>query len=241
MTANDDWFTGANYRRGQPYPTLASDHWLSQTVAKRIEELVENPRTARALEVGPGTTPLLERTAIPNKFYLDSSVAVVRQLRKQVPGAAVLLHDIRDIPVSRNPHFDVVVASEIFTNVLPGQRIDALDRLAARAKALLVIDRPAMTDQEIERELRKSAMMRALEGHPQEGLRLLSGYRIPQDAIERGRLQRVDFNPLKQHLLKLGFSVEVDPYSTAASLSTRCLPGARPGGPLRMAGLRERK
>ncbi|OIO26654.1 hypothetical protein AUJ14_01390 [Candidatus Micrarchaeota archaeon CG1_02_55_22] len=208
---NEDWFTGAHYQHGQPFRTLAGDHIVGQLLSRRVEALVGNPPKARALEVGPGEAPLLERTAIGGKYYLERSYAVARKLRGSTPGAAVLLGDIREIPVSRKPHFDVAVAAEVFTHVLPERRLDALKSIADRTKALLVIDRPTMSDHAIGEELRFHMMMLALERGSQNVAREILFKEIPADTMERERLERVDFEPLAQRLRERGFSVEIEP------------------------------
>lgn len=195
------WHSGELYTSGQPFRTLASDIMHARAIGDAVTRLVDDPATAKGLEVGPGITPILQYSGIKDRYYLETSAAVARQLRRLTPDAGVLLHGINEIPVSRKPHFDIAVAAEVLTHVPKADRLRALAELADRAKAIVIVDRPALPEQELKRELSE------IHAHRQASLgkTTLRQTEVPQAEIDREAAERVDFDAIQAHLKQKGF------------------------------------
>jgi hypothetical protein len=127
-----DWFEPRRfYRRGVPTAVHTALGLLPDMVLG-VRGVVKQIRPRRALEIGPGDSPLLE--GIPQPYYLDIAHAFCRPLAgRAVEG------DVMHLPF-REGAFDLVLAADLFTHIPPGDRWAALGEMARIAPRMVLFN-----------------------------------------------------------------------------------------------------
>ena len=240
-----EWFTGGHYHHRQPFQTFAFKRSTREYLVKVMRALVPNPRTTTALEIGPGQAPVIQ--ALPfRKFYaLEQSPALANELHRTVRGELthsrflfpnyigsdyakkwhIFTGSVEHIQFKPEERFGLVVANEVFTHVLPKNRINALEKITDMADSILIVDRPTVHIDVIKQNnidqaddmLRRIAQSEnliaelggnaAIEGHPiqEQKKAALAMKKHPLAFAKMAFSQQVDFDSFGSYLDKHGW------------------------------------
>ncbi|MEK6971117.1 MAG: class I SAM-dependent methyltransferase [archaeon] len=152
------WYDGSHYTKTQPFGTFLMCRGKivkenMDILTKEIRTLVPFPSRATALEIGPGSAPVIAHLPFRESYYLERSPAIAHQLAKESIGkkknaktiAHFIVGDVQRLPFSKQARFDLVVMNEVLTHIPPGKRAKVLAHMASRANALLLVERPRPT------------------------------------------------------------------------------------------------
>ena len=160
-------------------------------LAQALRNLVHDARNSTALEIGPGTAPLIPQLPFKHMTFVEQSTALAKGLpytaiaapefgttswlkshiftgmpeRKNV---RIVAADLRRLPFNENAHFDVGVMNEVLTHIPPSERLNALKKMAELSDHLLIIDRERVPFQQL-KDKRETYLGKLLE--EQENLR----------------------------------------------------------------------
>lgn len=140
------WFGREFYGKRQPFLTLAKTVQGRKRIIEEIRKLT-HPTYDKAIEVGPGTMPVITKLPFETKVFLERSQELAEQLKKTLSkhkgrkGAAEIV--VGDILTSsaKTPEYNVAVANEVLTHVEPRLREKALKNLASFANNLVIVER----------------------------------------------------------------------------------------------------
>ncbi len=127
------WFDPARlFAEGRYPPRVTSALRVFPQVEDALRAMVAEAAPRRALEVGPGDRPVIDR--VPERVYLD----VVAGFLRGKEGARVL-GDLRRAPF-RTAAFDLAVANDVFTHIPPAERAGAVRELVRLAPRVLIFN-----------------------------------------------------------------------------------------------------
>ncbi|MBI4209979.1 MAG: class I SAM-dependent methyltransferase [Candidatus Diapherotrites archaeon] len=208
-----------------------------ELLAARIKALVPEPGNAVALEIGPGTSPLIHNLPFRERIFLDQSPKIVQGLRAAHPTAEVLHGDIRNPPSFHAGKISLAVAAEVFGHVEPHRRIGTLRKIARMADAILIVDYRKVSPEEFRRKTvatylpmrnDRKALIRSgmLMGNPKAfQADVLDITREVESLLARdpelASLETVDPEPMRKLLLQEGFHVEVTDHGEFFVLSAK--------------------
>lgn len=207
------WFNGQYYLFGQPFSTFARHERNREMLTARLKALVGKPSQSTALEVGPGDAPLLESLPFAERYYLDASPRLARDLKRMArasQGSKIIAADLRQLPFAEDAEFDVAVLNEVLTHLRPAERIPAVTALARHTRRLLIVDRHTTTEAAIRAEARRLAA-RMETASKQKGGTIKIDHSafldIPQDKIDEEMARRVGFVEIQDALEGQGYRV----------------------------------
>ncbi len=126
------WFNPKKfYEHGYPRDYFSSYFELNPAMENEIQLLLKKRKFKSALEIGPGGNPVVE--GAKEHVYLDVSKEVVRWEENAVRGT------IERLPFKDNS-FDVVVACDVLTHILPENRENAIQEMARVSRNILIWD-----------------------------------------------------------------------------------------------------
>lgn len=117
-------------------------------LAEKINLLVPDPQEASALEIGPGTSPILPYFPFRETYFLEQSAEITRTLaeqekkRRTKTRSHFIVGDILKLPFSKTKRFDLVVMNEVLTHVRSSKRVGVVKKVASMSNALLIVERP---------------------------------------------------------------------------------------------------
>ncbi len=205
------WFNGRQFLRMQPYATFAKQPGKRRSVAKILRSLVPEPEKCTGLEIGPGNSPLLSMLPLRKIFFMEASPVLAKHLRHthlQNPRtgmtrleptanfsrARVAAGNARFLPFATGANFDIVLASEVFTHIIPSERVPVLKEIMQRARSIAILDRPWVGLDDLRRMSRRAF-----------------GPEWPASGLKEWQDELVGFDALKSALAKAGWEAEIMP------------------------------
>jgi hypothetical protein len=136
--AFDHWFEPAKlFADGYP-KRVSSALKVFPDLAFELQRIIVQIAPRRALEVGPGDRPVIG--SVRGAFYLD----VVPRFLKRIDAGRRVVGDVREAPFKRGS-FDLVVAADLLTHIVPRERVLALGQLLLLAPRILIFNPEAGT------------------------------------------------------------------------------------------------
>ncbi len=130
----ENWFVPERfYAKGFPKGTVPYLKYFPPIV-KKMKDLVKNGNFKNALEIGPGKQPVIKD--IPNAVFLDASKFFLRG--KSLSKGERVLGRVEHLPFKDNS-FDLVIANDVLTNVLPENRVKSLSEMARVSRGPILV------------------------------------------------------------------------------------------------------
>lgn len=212
-------FTGGLFKGDQPFDTFVRSDENRNWVLQHVAGLCQNVRQAHALEVGPGTRPVLTRLPFRRVVLLEKSPQLAEKLSgASRDGTEVIAGDIHDVDPRGHGLFDVGFLCEVLTHVRPSERLAFVERLSDLTQGMVLVDRT--------KPRRRETLVRTLKQrarHNRAVLRRL-GNRVQMAYFRRGLLEEerrsphyvaplmktlVDFDAIAKALRKKGWMVQM--------------------------------
>ena len=155
------WFDTLYYDRGiQPFTTFLRNNANKQVAIDLLKNFLAKPEEAIALEIGPGSDPLITLLPFKEHHFIEHSEKLARSIRSK-QGHLVEIVDIRKHLFRIRRNLGVVVVNEVFSHIKPSERVEVLKKLAEVTQTLFIIDRMLVPLDEIKRriELRVKATL----------------------------------------------------------------------------------
>jgi len=214
-----EWYSRKLYWRGQPFITFmrTAGHRETELMHEKINELVPEPAKTTALEIGPGTNPLLSEFPFRERIFMDISMAIARNL-KTGRGAQVIVGDIRKIPFAkRKENFGVTVINEVLTHIKPSERARTVAEIAGVSDALLIIDREQVSINELANRERRNTKekLNILAGtdtrsatRTRKEIKENLGSKLTNQALRIEQARLINFKPIEIILRKQGWQIQ---------------------------------
>lgn len=170
-----NWYSGALYKGeiSVKFSTFALNKLAKSPnfFSKHLKELCPNHKNECALEIGPGSCPILHKGDFRELFFLEQSESLAKNiLNAKVPvgisgnaKSRVIDYRLFSELISKDPHvlvgelsgiagnnlsfwqgkkFGLIAMTEVLTHIPSQHRLEAVKRVSKMSDALLIIDRP---------------------------------------------------------------------------------------------------
>ena len=185
----ENWFAPEKfYAKG--FPKGIAPHLKDfPAIVKKLKELVRSGNFKNALEIGPGKQPVIK--GVPNPIFLDASKFFLKG--KAISRGEKILGRIEQLPFKDNS-FDLVIENDVLSNVLPKNRVKALNEMARVSRGTILVFEYEIRDKMIgawyPRDLKNPETIISLkelkeELMPKAGIAPLVSYKYNSKAISK--------------------------------------------------------